>query len=225
MPFDLTGSAPSDREARRIRRLWLLPPLLLSAAIAASVLAYPHLPAEMPTHWGFRGEPTNLMPRAFAAAAMPALMVWIGFLTWALMWSSSQTREARDLPAWLSPAVTAGVLATMLILHLALLLVGLGWGVSVPVISNIVVGLVFLLLGRLTQDMPPNPVFGVRTPRTLACPDAWGRANRVGGRWMMGAGVVTMGAAALPGGWRIGVMLGSVAVACLAGVLAARDGA
>lgn len=189
--MDLTGQAASPRDARRVRLLWALPPLILAAAIALSVLAYPRLPEEMPTHWGVRGEPTNLMPRAFAAAVIPAMMVWIGFLTGVLMWSSSQTREGRDLPAWLSPVVTAATLALMLVLHVAMLGAGLGCGISIPMISGLGVGLLFLLLGWLTPRMPPNPVFGIRTPRTLACPDAWRRANRVGGRWMMGAGAVT----------------------------------
>jgi uncharacterized membrane protein len=104
---DLTGKAASPRDAHRVRLLWALPPLILASAIAVSVLAYPHLPEVMPTHWGVHGEPTNLMPRGFAASVMPAMMVWIGFLTGLLMWSGSQTREGRDLPAWLSPMVTS----------------------------------------------------------------------------------------------------------------------
>jgi uncharacterized membrane protein len=50
--MDLTGQAGSPRDARRVRLLRSLPPLILAAAIAVSVLAYPHLPEEMPTHWG-----------------------------------------------------------------------------------------------------------------------------------------------------------------------------
>jgi uncharacterized membrane protein len=221
--MDLTGKAASPREARRVRLLWALPPLILAAAIAVSVLAYPHLPDEMPTHWGVRGEPTNLMPRGFAASAMPALMVWIGFLTGMLMWSSSQTREGRDLPAWLSPVVTSATLSLMLLLHVAMLGAALGWGVSTPMIASLGVGLLFLGLGWLSPRVPPNPVFGIRTPRTLACPDAWRRANRVGGRWMMGAGAVTMMAAPLPGAWPLGVMVTAVVVAGVAGVAAARE--
>jgi uncharacterized membrane protein len=222
MPFDVTGSAGSPDDRHRVRRLWILPPLLLAAAVLASVLAWPHLPDQMPTHWGLRGQPTNLMPRGFAVAILPGVMLWVGFLTGAVMWSASQSRTGRDLPAWLSPVVTSLTLATLFMLHLALLGVGLGWGISIPLVTNLVVGAVFMGVGHLTRDVPPNPLFGIRTPRTLACPDAWRRANQVGGRWMMGAGALTMLAAPLPGVWPLGVMLTSVLVACVAGIRAAR---
>jgi hypothetical protein len=42
MAIDLTGAAASPPDARRLRLLWLAPPLLLAAAVVASVLAYPH---------------------------------------------------------------------------------------------------------------------------------------------------------------------------------------
>lgn len=225
MPYDLTGSAASEREAQRIRRLWLIPPLMLVVAVIASVLAWPHLPDEMPTHWGVTGRPTNLTPRGFAVAILPALMLWIGFLTSALMWSASRARYGHDLPAWLSPVVTTAVLGVMLLLHLALLGVGLGWGIRIPLVTNLVVGALFLAMGRLTRDAPANPVFGIRTPATLASPDAWRAANRVAGRWMMGAGAITVAAAPLPGGWPLGVMLGSVLVACTAAVQAGKRAA
>jgi uncharacterized membrane protein len=224
MGIDLTGSAASPRDARRVRGLWLLPPLIVAAAVAASVLAYPHLPEEMPTHWGLGGRPTNLMPRSFAAAVLPAMMVWIGFITGLVLWSASQTKDGRDLPAWLSPAVTSATLGLMLLLHLAVLGAGLGWPITVPLVSSLGVGALFIGLGWLTPKVPPNPVFGIRTPRTLASPDAWRRANRVGGRWLMGAGVLTMAAAPLPGAWPLAVMLGSVVVACIAAVAASRAG-
>jgi uncharacterized membrane protein len=224
MGIDLTGSAASPGDARRVRRLWLLPPLLLAAAVAASALAYPYLPGEMPTHWGFDGRPTNLMPRRFAAAALPAMMVWIGFITAVVVWSASQTREGRDLPAWLSPAVTSATMGLMLLLHIALLGSGLGWGISMPLVANLGVGALFLGLGWATPRVPPNPFFGIRTARTLACPDAWHRANRVGGRWLMAAGAATMAAAPLPGAWPLAVMTGAVVTACVAAVVAARAG-
>lgn len=172
MPIDLTGSAASPGDARHVRRLWLVPPLLLAAAVLASLLAYPHLPEAIPTHWGLTGRPTNLMPRGVAAAMLPAIMIWIGGITGVVIWSASQTGGARDLPAWLSPVVTSGTLAFMLLLHVSLLGAGLGWGINIPVVTNLGIGVLLLGAGWLTPRVPPNPVFGIRTRRTLACPHA-----------------------------------------------------
>ncbi len=223
MGIDLSGSVASPREARHVRRLWILPPLLLGAAVLISVLAYPHLPQEMPTHWGVSGQPTNLMPRRFAVSVIPGIMVWIGFITGLILWSASQARDGRDLPAWLSPVLTSGTLAFLLLIHAVVIAAALGWGVDIPLATSLAAGLLFVALGLITPRVPPNPVFGIRTSRTLACPDAWERANRVGGRWMLGAGVVTMLAAALPGAWPIAIMALALVVACIAGVMASRS--
>jgi uncharacterized membrane protein len=115
------------------------------------------------------------------------------------------------------------VLGLMLVLHIIMLGAGLGWGISVPLAANLGVGALFIGMGWITPQVPPNPVFGIRTPRTLACPDAWRRANRVGGRWMVGAGVATMAAAPLPGAWPLAIMLGSIVVALIAAVVASRS--
>jgi|GEM_PF-1947774 len=222
MGVDLSGTAASPRDARWVRRLWALPPLLLGLAVAVSVLAYPHLPDEMPTHWGLDGRPTNLMPRGFAVTIIPGMMLWIGFLTGVILWSASQTREGRDLPSWLSPVMTSATLGFLLLIHVAMLGAALGWGIDIPLVTGLAVGVLFLGLGWLAPRMPPNPVFGIRTPRTLACPDAWHRANRVGGRWMMGAGAATILAAPLPGAWPMAIMVVSLITACVAAITASR---
>jgi uncharacterized membrane protein len=60
---------------------------------------------------------------------------------------------------------------------------------------------------------------GLRRP-DLGCPDRWRTANRVGGRWLMGAGVVSLLAAPLPAPWPVGVMLIAILAACVASLVA-----
>lgn len=204
------------------RRLWALPPALLALAVLASVLAWPHLPERMPTHWGVSGQPTNLMPRGFAVAVLPAIMVWAGGILGLILWSTTRLGPDRAAPAWLPPVVTAATLVVLFLLHLALLAHGLGWPVSVPAVANIGAGLLFIVLGRLMPHMPPNHAFGVRTSRTLSDPAAWNRANRAGGRGFVIAGALTVLAAPLPGAWPFGIMMASLLGACVVAVRSTR---
>jgi len=55
-------------------------------------------------------------------------------------------------------------------------------------VSGLFAGLgVPLVLGMV----PPNMLYGFRTPRTLNNPSAWYPANRVTGLWMIATGLVT----------------------------------
>jgi uncharacterized membrane protein len=208
-----------DQKARAL--YWAALGIVL-LAVLASLLAWPHLPERVHTHWNFAGEPTEPAPRAFALIIMPITMVWIGFLMSAFGWSVGQTREAKDMPAWISPAMTVGVLGMMLLAHLSILGWGLGFRHSVPLVATAGVGLLLLLMGWLTPKVPPNPYFGVRTRATLECPDTWRVANRVGGKAMMVAGVVTLLGSPLPGGWAMGVMFAAIIGATGVALLAAR---
>jgi uncharacterized membrane protein len=117
-------------ERTSLKLLPIVPFVLVAIAIVASWLAVPHLPERIPTHWGFDGRPTNLAPRGFAVWALPLVMLWLAFILRIVTWSVGGTKDGRDLPVWLSPAITSLTLAVVLLIHLGLLGVGLGWGIS-----------------------------------------------------------------------------------------------
>ena len=204
------------------RRLWLLSPALLALAIAASVLAWPHLPDQIPIDWGFSGQPSDPAPKGLTLAGLPVLMAWCGGIVGLIVWSTTRAGAGRATPAWLAPAATAATLGVLLLLHLALIANGLGWPVSVPAMANVGTGLLLIGVGRIMPHIPPNPAFGARTPRTLSDPAAWDRANRAGGRGFVIAGALTILAAPLPGGWPFAVMMTALLGACIVAVRAAR---
>jgi uncharacterized membrane protein len=204
------------------RFLFWLPLLMIAAAAALSVLALPHLPERMPIHWGIDGQPTRLAPRGAAAFIMIGIMAHSWLMIGGIGWAMMQTREARELSPRLFPAISSATVALLLFMHLSLLANGIGWNVPVPLAANIGVGILFAVMGHKMRSVPPNPIFGVRTPTTLRSPEAWRRANDVGGLAFIYAGVATMLAAPLPAPWPIAVLLGSTVLAGVAGIIAGR---
>lgn len=218
----MSGSRPPDRIARLLA--WS-PLLLVGLAIAASVLALPHLPERVPTHWGLDGRPTNAAPRGFAAFVLPGVMLHVWLLMGAIGWATMQTPEAGVVSRRLMPGITAGTVALMLLLHLTLLANGLGWPISVPLVANLGTGALYVGIGLASRNLPPNPVIGLRTPTTLRDPRAWRRGNAVTAEAIVVAGVLTMLAAPLPGAWPLIVLIGAPIIACIIGVVAARRAA
>src|SRR6266576_1188360 len=93
----------------------------------------------------------------------------------------------------------------------------MGSGEIILVVLLLTSGLLVLLgvplfLGRVS----PNGVYGFRTQQTLRDPEAWRRANRVCGYWLITTGVIASGIAA--GTYAAGATLGWQAFITLAAI-------
>jgi uncharacterized membrane protein len=49
-----------------------------------------------------------------------------------------------------------------------------------------------MALPMVFGKVPPNPIYGFRTPKTLSSPDIWYQANRIAGWWMIAAAALAM---------------------------------
>src|SRR4051812_32634945 len=58
----------------------LIPPLIVLAAIVASVVVYGDLPASMPTHWNTDGDVNGWSSRVFGAFLMPVMLAFFWLL-------------------------------------------------------------------------------------------------------------------------------------------------
>jgi uncharacterized membrane protein len=208
-----------------VRLLHLLPLFLILVAVAASLLALPHLPERMPIHWGIDGRPSNFVRRG-AAVLLPIVFMAHSWLMVGLVgWALGRSTTAAGMSPRVIPGLTSAVVGFLLLLHLTTLANGLGWSVPVTPVVTAAVGLLFIVLGWKMRCVPQNPVFGVRTPTTLRCPEAWREANDVGGRAFVYAGLATIVGAFLPAPWPFAVMMGSILLASAAGIVAGRRAA
>ena len=75
--------------------------------------------------------------------------------------------------------------------------------------------LTLLALPMIAGKVPPNSLYGFRTPSTVFNPDLWYPANRCAGKWLVFNGLTTVIAALIL--YRIpGLSVDSNSLACLA---------
>ncbi len=167
--------------ATRARR-WVAVPFVLVAA-AVSVWAYPRLPAEVPRHWGPDGRVDGWVPRETAVTAMPLLVLAL-WLFLARVSSAEQralsggvatrNRDAAD-------AIALAAVAVLTAVHAAMLGAVLGWGLPVPMLAPLSVGIAWVVIGSLLPRARYNAPLGIRTPWTIANTRVWRMTHRVGG--------------------------------------------
>lgn len=95
--------------------------------------------------------------------------------------------------------IVCWVVMIPLAMHLAVLSNALGWGIEPGTIVGITFGVGLVLIGNIMPRLRPNPVAGVRTPRTMADPIHWARVHRwYGSLWMIAGALVLVVAMVAP---------------------------
>jgi len=189
-------------------RKWFAP-TLIAAAVLFSMSVYRQLPERMPVHWGWHGQVDRYGSRVEGAFMLPALML----LIWLLLRFLPRIDPRRENYAKFADTyelLINSFITLIAVMQVALLGTALGWPVSMERVVPALVGLQFIILGNALPRARPNWWFGIRTPWTLSNDRVWARTHRVGGYLLAAAGVVLLGAAALPRGWTFALGLAAV---------------
>jgi len=200
-----------------MRSRWLGIVAALAAVIVSAAL-WAKLPPEVVTHWNFLGKPDGSSSRVWAALAGPAIILGLTLLFQVLPRIDPRREnyeKFRDV-YWL---VVNGLLLCLLVLHLATLASGAGAVVSVQRVGAGCLAVLMLVLGNSLGRIRPNWFMGVRTPWTLDSPEVWRKTHRVAAWLLVGAGVVTGGAALIRRVNPLGIGLGAVLVMAVVSIV------
>jgi uncharacterized membrane protein len=140
----------------------------LCFAFAATIIAYPSLPAEMP-------------PLVAFGLPITAAVIW-GLL--AHLSEHSAPMAGRSGSAG---AMTALFLSAF---HVTMLLGFVGVHVWPGRFLGLMVGIFLIITGNDLPRLRPNLVWGIRTPQTLGSDEVWKRVHRLGGYIRVVMGVV-----------------------------------
>lgn len=177
-------------------RKWY-PLLLVVVSIAVSVIAYPRLPARVPTHWGVNGQPNGYSSRGFATLFFPALVLAIwGVLRWLPAIDPRRANYAKMQGSY--DLVVNAALTIVLVSQIGSMAAALGMHVAIERVIPAAIGVMLVVIGNVLPRARPNWWFGIRTPWTLSNDRVWERTHRIGGQLMVAAGVLIVAASFLP---------------------------
>jgi uncharacterized membrane protein len=174
--------------------------VVLAAVISLALSS--RLPPRVAIHWNVHGEPDGFGPRWVALGLLPGIMLAMRGILAILPRIDPKAENYRKFADtyWL---IVNGVIGFMLLLHVVIVVNGIGYPVRVDRIAVGGAGLLLILIGSYLGRVEPNWFVGIRTPWTLSSEAVWRRTNRVGG-WILAAGgmalvlTVFLPASALP---------------------------
>lgn len=186
--------------------------LLVLGALAATLLVYHRLPAQVPMHWNAAGEVDSWKPRVwiFTEVGMMALILALSAVLPRISPRNFAVDSFRATWWQVSLMVVAmlayvqGVLLWTILSHELRLDRAIMGGVAVLV----------ALLGNVMGKVRRNFWLGVRTPWTLASERVWYATHRLAAKWMVGAGLLALAAviAGLPVQAALGLIMAGVLV-------------
>lgn len=180
-------------------------PVILVAAV------YDRLPETVATHWGMDGNPDGWSPRWFLFL-LPVLIAGLHTLC------HFGSRYADPRVKNLSPAVTGlmywiiplvSVLCTAVTCFSAL-----GTEIPMILIAQLLIGVIFVVVGNYLPKCRQNAVIGIKIPWTLNDAENWNFTHRVAGRVWMVCGAVMLISVFLDAAW---VVLAALIVAVVSG--------
>ena len=179
------------------------------------ILCWDRLPDVMATHFGINNEADGFSSKAFAVFGLPAVLLAILWLV-AFVTSNDPKRQNISpkmftLGLWIAPVLSLVVAATMYP-------VNLGYAVDIPFFAELLIGLLFIVVGNYLPKARQNYTIGIRIPWTLANEENWNRTHRLAGYLWMICGVLMILLCLtrlLPAPWTVGLLLIMVLVPCV----------
>ncbi|MFC4777697.1 DUF1648 domain-containing protein [Paenibacillus sp. GCM10023252] len=183
---------------------WLL---ILLAAVGTAV-AYPDMPATMPTHWGPGGDPDRYGPKAIALFIVPALMIFMTILFWLLPKLERANTKKRIKESALSSILMVLLLG---LFALQVFIIGYGYGFewNLSTVLGPIIGLLFVAIGNYMPRLGPKLSYGPGfKPHSEPMDEpAWRSTNRWTSYAFVIGGLILVLTAFMPSGSQFPVFL------------------
>ena len=163
--------------------------------ILIGVFFWNRLPDVMATHFGANNEANGFTSKAFAVFGLPLILLaaeWFGALA-----TSHDPKKQNISPKmfafvlWIVPVVSLIGAATIYPYNL-------GYQIDITFIAELLLGVIFIVVGNYLPKARQNYTIGIKIPWTLANEENWNRTHRLAGYlWVIGG--ILMVIAALTG--------------------------
>lgn len=159
------------------------------AVLAATLVAYPQLPAIVPMHWDAHGQVNGWGPKWWLLLTGPGSMAVIVLVFSALPWLSPKKFE---LDSFRATYLYMMMMVVALLAYIHFLVLGAALGVALDMTRAIVGGtcLLLALMGNVLGKVRRNFFIGVRTPWTIANEQVWNATHRFAAKTFVAGGVI-----------------------------------
>ncbi len=160
------------------RRTLIITSIVIILPVFAGLLLWDRLPDPMATHFGLDNQANGYMGKALAVFGIPTFMLvlhWFAaFVTAHDPRRQNITRKMYTFVLWLVPLIS---MYAVVMIYTA----NLGIKTDITFISEILMGIMFIVIGNYLPKARRNYTIGIKIPWTLDNEENWNRTHRLGG--------------------------------------------
>ena len=197
------------------RKTLIIASIVTILPVLIGIICWDRLPDVMATHFGMNNEANGFSSKAFAVFGLPLVLLavlWVGaFVTAHDPKRQNISLKMFSLMLWIAPAISLVAAATVYP-------VNLGYELDITFISELLLGLMFTIIGNYLPKARQNYTIGIKIPWTLANEENWNRTHRLAGYLWMACGILMIIMCLtqfVPFEWLIGLFLIMVLVPCI----------
>ena len=171
-------------------------PIIIALAVIfisflVGIVAYPHVPESVASHWDAAGNANGTMPRFWGIFLFPAISLVLFIFLFYIPRLDPLQKNILKFQRYYDGLVLMFVLFMTYIFFLTLY-----WNVygAFTMILFLTPGfcVLFYSIGVVTEHAYPNWTLGFRTPWTLSSPRVWTKTHQVGGRLFKIAAIASL---------------------------------
>ncbi len=170
--------------------------LLIGFPICYLYLSWEQLPAEVPLHWGFNGNPNRIGSKNELAFTILLLLV-VGLGAYFLLANINRVdpKKSAAVSRSVLQKMGLGILVFLSALSIFMIHTSLVREMKIDKSFYILLGLFFAYLGNSMYSLKPNYFAGVRTPWTLESEVNWRKTHQLTSKlWVAGGAIIALSA-------------------------------
>ncbi|WP_147534156.1 SdpI family protein [Bacillus marasmi] len=193
----------------------IFPISIIALTIIVWAIAYPKLPAEVPTHWGFNGEVNGYSSKLNAMLTQIGIMALLYFSVAFLPKIDPRRKNYKYFSSSYQMMYNA-LLVVFFGLNVFVIFYALGYDIPMSSLGTVFIGIIFIVLGNVMQRVRSNFFIGLRTPWALSNEEVWRKTHRFGGKLFFVSGIILLLATFLSGPVKEYLIIAIIAVIIVA---------
>lgn len=179
--------------------------ILIFITCVAWAVSWPHLPETIATHWS-GGKVDGYSSKLYGMISMVGIMIGLYvFLNVLPKIDPKKANYEKFSKGFMM--MNNGVLVLLFVGNIDIITSGLGYNLFINRIPELLVGILFLVMGNYLPQCKPNFFVGIRTPWTLSNEEVWRKTHRFSGKVFVVLGLIMMISIFVPASWRTSIIL------------------